>query len=278
MANSKCKVVAFMNMKGGVGKTTLCVNLADCIARHFSKKVLLIDFDPQFNATQYLIPQETYINDIYRKEITINKIFEESQVKPSFLDGEVKTDKPDTSNLEYNLSNNLFIVPGDLMLVNLERRNKSTDEHKLRKYIESNMLREKYDIIFIDCPPTQSIYTTAAFYASHYYIMPVKPDFLSSLGINLFKKTIEDYNDELPHRIECLGIIFTLVQDNTNHCKSTMENIKKRYKFYTFENYLKHSIRVPQEAQNNTCLLDMTDFRDSIIKLSQEFITNYLGE
>ncbi len=270
-------VIAFMNMKGGVGKTTLCVNLADCLARHFDKKVLLIDLDPQFNATQYLISQETYMRELYTTELTINKIFMDSQVKPSLLDGEIKVDKPDTSNLEYEISNNLYIVPGDLTLVNLEKNNRSTKEHKLRRYIEQNNLKEKYDYIFIDCPPTQSIYTLAAFFASDYYIMPVKPDFLSTLGINLFRKNIEELNDELPHKLECLGIIFTLVQDTTNHCKITMREIKQRYKFYTFDNYIKQSIQVPENAEKNICLLDIPDYKEVMIKIAEEFLGAYSG-
>jgi chromosome partitioning protein len=268
-------VISFMNMKGGVGKTTLCVNLADCLARHFDKKVLLIDLDPQFNATQYLINQKTYIDEIYKKELTINKIFMEGQVKPSLLNGVIHEEKPDTSNLEYMIYENLYIVPGDLTLVNLEKNSSSTKEHKLKKYIQSNKLNEKYDFIFIDCPPTQSIYTLAAFYASDYYIMPVKPDFLSTLGINLFRKTIEDYNDVLPHKLECLGIIFTLVQDHTNHCRETMRDIKQRYKFYTFNNYLKHSIQVPENAEKNVCLLDLQDFKSAIINIAKEFLEAY---
>lgn len=271
----KRNVIAFMNMKGGVGKTTLCVNLAYCLAKHFGKNVLLIDLDPQFNATQYLLSQEKYLNEIFKDGKTINRIFEESTMRPTILEFEVKVDKPDTSNLEYFITDNLYIVPGDLTLINLEKSNTSTKEHKLRKYILDNKLREKYDFIFIDCPPTQSIYTMAAFFASDFYIMPVKPDFLSTLGINLFKKAIEEYNEELPHKLECLGIVFTLAQDTTNHCKNTMEEIRKRYRFYTFENYLKHSIQIPENAEKNICLLDIPDFNKIIINLAQEFLDTY---
>ncbi|SDL09275.1 ParA family protein [Natronincola ferrireducens] len=275
----KKNVISFMNMKGGVGKSTLCVNIAHCLSMHFNKKVLLIDIDPQFNATQYLLPQHKYIEDVYGQNQTIHKIFQERNLKPSLVDGVVETDIQELSGLEYDINDNLSLIPGDLRMVNVEKSSATGREHKLTKYIEKNGSKENFDFIFIDCPPTQSIYTLAAFYASNFYLMPVKPDFLSVLGISLFQNAIKEYNEELPHKIKCLGMIFTLAQERTNHGSAKMNEIREKYKLYTFDNYMKHSIKVPEHAENNTCLYDMgEDFRKNIVDLTTEFLNAYNNE
>lgn len=271
-------VISFMNMKGGVGKSTLCVNIAHCLAKEFKSDVLIIDLDPQFNATQYLIPQEDYINKINNesnpdKRKTIYNIFEMRKQKPNIAEGRIEViTNTSIDNLEYKIDDHLYIIPGDLAMVNVEKVAGTSPEHKLKKYIDNKKLREKYKYIFIDCPPTQSIYTLSAFYASDYYIMPVKPDFLSTLGISLFQNAISEYNEDLPHKIKCLGIIFTLVQDGTNHCTAKMREIRSRYKLHTFDNIIAHSIKVPENAEKNICLYDIPNFKQSIINVTQEFI------
>lgn len=271
-------VISFMNMKGGVGKSTLCVNIAHCLSKHFNKRILLIDLDPQFNATQYLVPQDKYISEIYEQNKTIYNIFRERKVKPSLVDGDIEVDEANIQGLEYKINENLFLIPGDLQMVNVEKSNALGREHKLTKYIENNNLKAIYDFIFIDCPPTQSIYTLSAFYASNYYIMPVKPDFLSTLGINLFRNAIKEYNEEFPHKINCLGMIFTLAQEHTNHGSAKMQEIREKYKFHIFNNYISHSIKVPENAERNICLYDIADFKQNIIDLSQEFLDVYYNE
>ncbi|MED0663948.1 ParA family protein [Geobacillus sp. WSUCF-018B] len=275
----KKNVISFINMKGGVGKTTLCVNLAYCLAKRFNKKILLIDLDPQFNATQYLVDQETYLRNIYEKGQTIYTIMKSNSPVADMLTGQAKPEKVD--RLEYNICENLDLIAGDLNMLYLDGPTGGLDDrpYRLLNYINENGLRESYDYIFIDCPPTQSIYTLTAFNASDYYIMPVKPDFLSTLGVDLFQRTVQQYNKNAPKKIEPLGIVFTLVQ-HYKHPERKMKEIREKYRFNTFENTLKYSIKVPETAEQGKMIYDMTDtelsdLREGIVKLAEEFLNKF---
>lgn len=276
----KKNVVSFINMKGGVGKTTLCVNMAYCLATHFNKKVLLIDMDPQFNATQYLVKDEVYMNEILKKNLTIYTIMKNKVEMADILIGaeeetEVETKTPD---LRYNIAPNFDIIAGDLKMLNLEGPMGGLDDrpYRLLNYIEELGLRDEYNFIFIDCPPTHSIYTTTALNATNYYIMPVKPDFLSTLGLDLFEKMVKQFNKNAPNKVNALGIVFTLVQ-HYNHPEIHMKRVREKYKFTTFKNILKQSIRIPEYAESRTMIYDIPEkeLKQSIIDLSNEFLLKF---
>lgn len=271
MSEEKRNVIAFMNMKGGVGKTTLCVNLADCLSKHFKKKVLIIDIDPQFNSTQYLVEHEHYINDIFNKEKTIRNVFKIKEIDSSVLTGTVSKEEEQIEAHIEKISDNLDLICGDLRMVDLDAKSPKL-ENRLKKFIKNNNLNERYDFIFIDCPPTYSIYTIAAYNASQYYILPVKPDFLSVLGINLFQRTLNNMSDD-EHKIECLGMVFTLVQ-NYPYVNNKMDELKKRYAFYTFENNMKQSTKILDNAEKHVCMYN-SDFKNDIVALSKEFLDKY---
>lgn len=277
----KKNVVAFMNMKGGVGKTTLCVNLADCLARHFDKKVLVIDLDPQFNATQYLLEEQEYLDNLYKKEKTIYSIFKSQVPIANVLTGIDEEVKGMVTNIEYRVKENFYLIAGDLKMLYLEGGTGGLDQrpHMLKMYIDNNNLKEKYDFIFVDCPPTQSVYTSAALNASDYYIMPVKPDYLSTLGVDLFKRTVESFNSYSPKKINSLGIVFTMVH-HYNHPEEKIKEVTGRYPFGTFENHLKYSIKVPETAEEHKMIYDMEDAKQielkiGIINLTQEFLDKF---
>ncbi len=265
------KVISFMNMKGGVGKTTLCVNLADCLAKHYGKKVLIIDMDPQFNSTQYLINHKYYIENIFDKENTVREIFKIKEIDSDVLNGTILDQEEKVKAYIEKISENLHIVCGDLRMSDLDGKS-SKLENRLKKFIRSNKLEDEYDFIFIDCPPTHSIYTIAAYNASQYYILPVKPDFLSVLGINLFQRTLSSLRDD-DHSIQCLGMVFTLVQ-NYPYVLNKMDMLRDKYPFYAFKNNMKQSTEVLDNAENNVCMYN-TGFKNDIINLTNEFLEKY---
>lgn len=270
MANDEVKnVIAFMNMKGGVGKTTLCVNLADCLARHFNKKILIIDLDPQTNATQYLISSRTYNQEINKYGKTIVRVFKRNKIRPNITSGPSEN-ITDTSNLEYKIKDNLYIIPGHLKLSQIDTDDES--QHVLNRFIEKNKLKDKYDYIFLDSPPTESIFTEAAFYASNFYIIPVKTDHLSSLGIHSYMKSIEDRNEGLPHKIHCMGIVLMIVDLRSKHDIEIMEQVRKEFMFDVFDNFIKRSSLVPRSSRRNKCIYDIPSLKQIIIDIGQEFL------
>lgn len=244
-------VISFINMKGGVGKTTLSIGIADYLARYEDKKVLMIDIDPQFNATHSLLDtykekksittneEDVEIIDDESVEVTISQESEEddedeteevisfySQVlqenktifrlfKPQ-LDVSHKFIMPKPEEIIINVKENLDIVCGDLNLVLANKISDSALVKRLRNFISINKLREEYDYILIDCPPTLTIYTDSALLASDFYLIPNRIDRYSIIGIDSLQTAISNLVDDEQIPLKCLGIIYTMMNKKIN--------------------------------------------------------------
>lgn len=206
-STKEATIISFINMKGGVGKTTLCKEVSNylslCeVSSNKSAKVLLIDIDPQSNLTQALIERYKPTN---ADQVSIENIFDTKSMG-------YQMDK-----ILLNLHDKLDLVPGELETVFLERAQNNNTSHKLMDFIKDNDLKNKYDYIFIDCPPTYSVYTEMAFFCSDYYIVPVIPDAYSALGVDLLERVVSDiiHNNRntifVNRKPRNLGVIFTRV-------------------------------------------------------------------
>jgi len=222
-------VICFANMKGGVGKTTLCVNLAFQLFTEFNKKVLVVDNDPQFNATSAFLRPDDYIRICIKKREnhTIYEVYE----KPPRIRG-AKTAKIDPSkfflNIWYFTPNPdivLDLIPSRIELYET-LRNPSQKEYLLEKLLSKHAT--KYDYILIDCPPTPSVLTLSAFTASDYALIPVTPDYYATMGLPQFLGTLNDFKENLhdPHNITPLGVVFTNVDRRmTQNTRKSMERV-----------------------------------------------------
>ncbi|WP_413487040.1 ParA family protein [Carnobacterium maltaromaticum] len=202
------QIIAFINMKGGVGKTTLCKEMSINISENYADsendrdlKILLIDIDPQSNLTQSL--NEKYFPESL-PTASIQNIFTQTSVGTN------------ESNIIMKLTDKIDLIPGELETIFLERSTGNDTGQKLMNYIEDNQLRERYDYIFIDCPPTFSIYTEATLFCSDYYFVPVLPDAYSALGVDLLERVVDRIENSYRHSIfkhkprpENLGVIIT---------------------------------------------------------------------
>lgn len=202
----KGKVISFMNMKGGVGKTTLCLSIGEYLANHLSKSVLFIDLDPQFNTTQSLMSRynqvDKYFND-YVKYKNIRLLFKDQ----TSLDEEVSN--PSKEDVIIELDKNMHLIAGNINIILDDNSKEKSKFKKVGLFIEDNNLREDYDFIFVDCPPTISLYTDSALYASDYYLVPVRMDIYSTLGIKLLNQVITSFSRTESKKIEPLGIVYT---------------------------------------------------------------------
>ncbi|ONH02515.1 ParA family protein [Bacillus cereus] len=204
----KAKIVSFINMKGGVGKTTLTVNLALEIAKMGEKRILVIDIDPQFNTTQSLLNNFGLLDNYFlyqEQKQTIVTIFENK--KNPFLSKGVEAEAQVSPIIE--LSDNLSIIPGDLYLTN---EIEATRADRLKSYLVEQNLINDYDLIFIDCPPTWSLYSQSALKTSHCFVVPSRIDEFSLYGIKIL---LEKVSDILPSNanLYCLGVIYTMISE-----------------------------------------------------------------
>ena len=235
--NSSCKVISFINMKGGVGKTTLCINTADSLAQD-GNKVLIIDMDPQFNATQALLlqmqrknteenniisesnPEKLFSEDV-KAELDSSKIYRELSKKGKTIMQLFGSTDPNTDvNIIMSFSSKIDFIPGDLELSSVVAGDTAGKESAINQYIVEKGLDKKYNYVLIDCPPTWSILTHASLFASDYYIIPSKIDFYSSIGINslqnkINEKLLKNYSYKqislARHKtLKNLGIIFSM--------------------------------------------------------------------
>ncbi|MFX1479363.1 MAG: ParA family protein [Promethearchaeota archaeon] len=247
-------VISFINLKGGVGKTTCCANIAGELARE-NRKVLVIDADPQANISTLLMSVTRYENkfdsnltteDAYKD--TIYQIFldamEESEINKKFKFEEAivkSVVRKDVQGRETQPLTHLDLLPATHHLMELEQ--------KIVNYVRSRFailersikqIKEIYDFVLIDCPP--NIYTTThnSLYASDYYIIPTIPDYLSTSGfpllINSLNKTIDIKKEEKNVSVKLAGILVNLRDKRINVHKDGLIRIQRYLDYFKNEN------------------------------------------
>ena len=254
--------IAMLNMKGGVGKTTLAVNVAGAFAKLHDLDILLIDLDPQYNATQYLVNLKEHPEYVEGDEPTVLDVMCGEFETRSVLNGQKIGGKDSVSinSLTRTLYKNprghgkLDLIPSTLHLINAEGTGRGT-EHNLQNFV--NKVHEKYNYIFIDCPPTYSVFLLSGFLASDYYLVPLKPDPLSTLGISLLEKVLKAHSKTFSKTIEPLGVVFTMVRD-TKEMTSVMDTVKTTSvgKRYIFNNSLSNATAVAEASSRNKFLFE----------------------
>lgn len=186
--------VSLINMKGGVGKTTLAAQLAHT-ADTKRLRTLAIDLDPQANLSQALMGARGYVDHLNQKRPTIVNLFEQ------YLPPTISSPSPTKCTIDdviikgagYRSNTMLDLIPSRLELSNT-LKNPTGKERKLAKALASVV--ENYDLIIIDCAPTESILTDAAYHASRYALVPVKPEFLATIGLPLLANSVLEFKAE----------------------------------------------------------------------------------
>lgn len=285
------QVISFMNMKGGVGKTTLTVNIAYALAALHDKRVLVVDVDPQFNATQYLVEDKKYLAHITDpSKSTIKDIFvpkpEPIRTAVSSAKGTPRK-KLSLSECSINIydgerppgfarggKGRLDIIPSTLDLVEVQNSKRQT-EAKLKAFLSEKAT--SYDYVLIDCPPTISIFTEAAILASNKYIVPIKPDPLSVLGLPLLERYIEDFTADVGMKLEQVGIVFTLVRRPTpNSMTGIMDDIRAQRKDDVFATVSAVATSVSESVEHHRPIIYFNKATDQLkgqyLDITREFI------
>ena len=223
------KIVSFSNQKGGVGKTTSCVNIAAQVAKK-DKKVLLIDMDPQGNATSGLgVPK--------------------SKVKKTVYDVIIGRSEANEAIIKTNFKN-LWVIPANMNLagaeLELHELEEANDESLNYIKIAINSLKDKYDYIFIDCPPSLGMLTVKALSVSDGIVIPMQCEFYSLEGmsqlLNTVKKIRQIYNPEL----RIVGILLTMYNGRLTLTNQVVAELKKYYSELLFKVPISRTVRLSE--------------------------------
>ena len=283
-------VTAVVNLKGGVGKTTLCVNLAYALAFYRGARVLLIDLDPQANATQYLIAQDTYrrvyLSEKPAKE-TVVEVYTEFAQCELRGDSQQKLTDPDRflQRIYKGDQGYLDLVASKLELSLIAFEGGHVQKNRqIRWLIES--VSSRYDYVFIDCPPTVSRMLIAGFEASQTLFVPIRADFLSAIGLPLLHRVItRSYPDDLARRpawlgesLRVLGVVFNMYQPNLRMTQESVQDIIReagRLKYDVFDTRISQSTKFAWSSKSALPIF-RTEPRSKYAKELQELTSEFI--
>ncbi len=247
------KIVAIANQKGGVGKTTTSVNLAACLAV-LEKKVLLIDADPQANATSSLV---------LNPEIEIGTY--------QLIEGQIKIE----DLIIETTSPNLKIVPANIDLVGIEIElvDKENREKMLLNALETE--KDKYDYIFIDCPPSLGLITLNCLTAADSVLIPIQCEYFALEGLGKLLSTIRKIQELHNSKLDVEGILLTMYDSRLKLSNLVIEQVKLHFPEIVFNTIIQRNVRLSEATGNCKSIIkyDATS-RGAInyLNLAREFI------
>jgi chromosome partitioning protein len=219
-------IIALCNQKGGVGKTTTAINLGAALAE-LSRRVLLVDFDPQGSLSVGLgVNPHNLQHSIYNL----------------LLSNDTEVDEViNSTNLE-----NLDILPSniDLSAAEVQLVSEVAREQTLLRVLEK--VRDRYDVILIDCPPSLGLLTINALTAADKVIMPLECEFFALRGIALLTDTIAKVQDRLNAKVEILGIVGTMYDPRTVHCREVLDRVVQAFGDTVFHTVIRRTVKFPE--------------------------------
>lgn len=228
------KIISFSNQKGGVGKTTTCVNMAAYLARA-GKKVLLVDLDPQGNATTGLgFSKGTLKKSVY------NVVIEGEEVKDNVLPTELE---------------GLFILPSNIDLAGAEVDlvYKKNRDRVLRAALDK--VKGSFDYILIDCPPSLGLLTINALSAADSAIIPIQSEYYALEGLSQLMNTISLVRQHLNRSLKVEGVVLTMYDGRSLISKQIAAEIKKYFSKKLYEIVIPRNVRLSEAPSHGKPIL-----------------------
>ena len=235
------RIIAIANQKGGVGKTTTAINLSACLAES-GKKVLTIDTDPQGNTTSGLgVDKDELENTVYEL------MLDECTIKESLVKTEFE---------------NLDLIPSNVNLAGAEIELLGINE---KEYILKNAvdyIKEDYDFIIIDCPPSLNMLTVNALTTANTVLVPIQCEYYALEGLSQLLHTISLVKERLNENLQIEGVVFTMYDARTNLSLQVVENVKNNLDTTIYKTIIPRSVRLA-EAPSHGLPINKYDSRST---------------
>ena len=235
------RIIAIANQKGGVGKSTTAINLSACLAEK-GKKVLVIDMDPQGNTTSGLgVDKESLENTVYEL------ILGEAGVNDCIIELPIE---------------NLSIIPSNVNLAGAEIELIGMEE---KEYILKNAIdqvKDAYDFILIDCPPSLNLLTINAMTTAKSVLVPIQCEYYALEGLAQLMHTIELVHDRLNEELVIEGVVFTMYDARTNLSLQVVENVKDNLQQMIYKTIIPRNVRLA-EAPSHGLPINLYDSRST---------------
>lgn len=219
------RIIAIANQKGGVGKTTTAINLAACLAEK-NKKVLSIDIDPQGNTTSGLgIDKNNLENTIY--ELFLDECTLDECLFPSLMEG------------LWVIPSNVNLSGAEIELIAMENK-----EFLLKNKLDS--VKDDYDFIIIDCPPSLNLLTINAMTAADTVLVPIQCEYYALEGLTQLVHTIDLIKERLNQSLEIEGVVFTMYDARTNLSLQVVETVKQNLNQWIYKTIIPRNIRLAE--------------------------------
>ena len=250
------KIIAITNQKGGVGKTTTSVNLSACIAK-LGKKVLLIDMDPQGNASSglgidkdnlELCIYDVLINGMTMNDVIVPTALKKLKIAPASID----------------------LAGAGVELVNLPKR-----EHILKKALKE--VKDDYDFIFIDCPPSLDLLTLNAMTAADGVLIPIQSEFYALEGVSQLINTVNLVKKSLNEKFEVEGVLLTMFDGRTNLSIQVADEVKKFFTTKVYKTIIPRNVRLSEAPSYGEPIIiydPKSKGAEVYMKLAKEVIKN----
>ena len=239
--NDMGRIIAVANQKGGVGKTTTSINLSASLAE-LGQRVLTIDMDPQGNTTSGLgIDKNQVENTVY--ELILEEVPIDECVHNSVMEG-----------LDV-ISSNINLSGAEVELISIDNK-----EFLLKEKIDT--LKDKYDFIIIDCPPSLNLLTINAMTTSDTVLVPIQCEYYALEGLSQLIHTIDLIKDRLNPELEIEGVVFTMFDGRTNLSLQVVENVKENLDRNIYKTIIPRNVRLA-EAPSYGMPINMYDTRSS---------------
>ena len=253
------RIIAIANQKGGVGKTTTSINLSSCLAEA-GKKILAIDLDPQGNTTSGLgVDKDDLENTVYEL------MLDECTIRESIHKTEIE---------------NLTLIPSNVNLsgAEIELLGINDKEYILKNAVD--YIRDDYDFIIIDCPPSLNMLTVNAMTTADTVLVPIQCEYYALEGLSQLIHTIELVKERLNKKLVMEGVVFTMYDARTNLSLQVVENVKDNLQQNIYKTIIPRNVRLaeaPSYGQPIT-LYDTRSAGAEAYRLLAEEVINREGE